>query len=576
MGLIKSIINKKEIFLTNEKIEWELHLNNKFQELVINPFNTKEFKIEGYFRFPSKAIKKVYAFYFKSNNLAMNFQKEEKQLRKQDEYYQKEIIKDFANEMFLIRFLTKETGEYHLNLKVTFKNKVIEEQQLVFNVKENKTSQSKGVLKVEQRHKRNFIFENGETFIPVGQNNAWYTSSTRKLDDYRVWFSKMRENNANFTRIWLNTRSFALHSGEKFDNFISRMNNVNELDQVIELAIKNNLYFMLTLLQHGQFSAKVNPAWKHNKWNKENGGILSSPEEFFTNPRAKEIYQQQLIYLVARYGHLENLAAWELWNEVDWTDNFNSFNVVEWHDEMTKFIKEIDIYGHLVTTSYKHLKGEGFYLKSIDYANPHSYDYTNLNINSELVKVIEELHGLYKKPILHSEIGIDWRTGKGTYQKDPEGITIKQNHWGAILGGGAGGGMNWWWDSFVHFGDLYFQFKGIGKFVKKMNMVSEKYQLLQTLKTVKVSSSQIKLIGYLLDDRSYGYLYHKDFKYNNKVNEIKNVLVEIPFNNGNCLIEIYNTTTGEVEETLKMEVLNEKVSFKVNILSDKAFIAIQL
>ncbi|NLJ65671.1 MAG: hypothetical protein GX337_09885, partial [Christensenellaceae bacterium] len=96
------------------------------------------------------------------------------------------------------------------------------------------------------------------------------------------------------------------------------------------------------------------------------------------------------------------------------------------------------------------------------------------------------------------------------------------------------------------------------------------------LKTVKVSSSQIKLIGYLLDDRSYGYLYHKDFKYNNKVNEIKNVLVEIPFNNGNCLIEIYNTTTGEVEETLKMEVLNEKVSFKVNILSDKAFIAIQL
>jgi len=59
-----------------------------------------------------------------------------------------------------------------------------------FNVEKNDINY-RGVISVEPQHKRNFVFQNGETFIPIGQNVCWFTSRVRKTFDYDVWFSKM-------------------------------------------------------------------------------------------------------------------------------------------------------------------------------------------------------------------------------------------------------------------------------------------------------------------------------------------------------------------------------------------------
>lgn len=46
---------------------------------------------------------------------------------------------------------------------------------------------------------------------------------------------------------------------------------------------------MLCLVPHGQFSTKINPEWHDNPYNSINGGLCSSPDDFFINPFAKEL-----------------------------------------------------------------------------------------------------------------------------------------------------------------------------------------------------------------------------------------------------------------------------------------------
>ena len=148
-------------------------------------------------------------------------------------------------------------------------------------------------------------------------------------------------------------------------------------------------------------------------------------------------------------------------SEVNWTDNYqiNAVNINNWHREMARFLKENDYRGRMVTTSYNYEQGAAYRLEEIDFVNPHNYDYNDKSIPATLPAVLNQLHGLYDKPVLQSEIGINWQNGYSTAQVDPAGITLRQAAWAGMMGGGAGGAMHWWWDSWVHPGDLYHQFR---------------------------------------------------------------------------------------------------------------------
>ena len=120
---------------------------------------------------------------------------------------------------------------------------------------------------------------------------------------------------------------------------------------------------------------------------------------------------------------------------------------------MAKFLKENDYRGRMVTTSYNYEDGLAYTVTDIDFVNPHNYNYTNKNIVSALPQVLNRLFDKYGKPVLQSEIGINWENGAATAQLDPTGITLRQAAWAGFMGGGAGGAMHWWWDSWVHPGN---------------------------------------------------------------------------------------------------------------------------
>ena len=432
----------------------------------------------------------------------------------------------------------------------------------------------KGLIQIDKSNNRTFIYEDGTTFMPIGENMGWWADNSRKTYDYYVWFNNASKNDMNIARIWMAPWGFCLHWGSSYKDFTDRLNYAARLDKVLEYADDFDMYIMLTLLNHGQFSTTADSTWSENPYNVKKGGILEKPETFFVSAEAKTAYKNELLYIIARYGYSDKIMAWELFNEVDWTDNssLNAVNIKSWHKEMAEYIKANDTYGHLVTTSYKTEYGTSFSLDVIDFACPHSYGYAGKNICDTLPDVLDKLYKQYKKPILHAEIGIDWQNGYNNYKLDPTGINLRQNSWAGMMGGGAGGAMNWWWDSYVHPYDLYYQFAGAGKYAKLMDLTGEDYTVLRTLDGVS-KDNRVGLLGYKFDDRIYGYIYDVNWKYNNATGELEGVYVSIPFTNGNYELTIYNATNGREISKSVLQVTDGMAKINLpNFTSDIAFI----
>ena len=488
-----------------------------------------------------------------------------------------EVVTRVGSPHFRVRFLPSESGKYQIVFKIYKKNVLVsKEHEMEINVQAS-TTPYKGVLEVDPVNKRTFRFTNTEeTFITIGQNTCWYTSSTRKTEDYGVWFSLMSENNMNTTRTWLAPWGFSLHSGTSYNNFDSRIQYIARLDKLVDYLEEYEIYTMFCLNNHGQFSKSVNPTWDDNPYNAAKGGILNEPYEFFTSSEAKKAYKNELMYIIARYSYSPYILCWELFNEVDWCDNYSLFQTQykSWHQEMSKFLKDNDPYHHMVSTSYKGTSGNAYNLSTIDFVSPHDYGYGNTNMFTKIQNEQNTLFNKYQKPVFFGEIGMNWENGISNYNEDPAGISLHQAMWGGMMSGGAGGAMNWWWDSFVHPYNLYSNFKGAGAYAKEMDLSGKSYALLASQSGVSVSNSNTSIMGYNLNTRAYGYLYDKSWTYyNTNMSNKNNVSVTIPFNNGTYQLKIYDCDSGEVLETRNVNASSNKITFSVpSFRYDIAFI----
>jgi hypothetical protein len=566
-----------------EKVELALYEKEPKIESEGNPYDYHYFKVIGEFKAPSGAVTTVPAFWYQHYEITLNTAYNGipsgyhgVPSTNPNEPQGMQIVQAVGNPHYRFRIRPEESGKWTYTLS-TYKNDVLQETITGSFEIAPSTETDRGMIQVDPTNNRNFAYQNGETFIPIGQNLAWYTSSTRQAVDYDVWFAKMSEHNMNIARIWLADWGFALHSGASYNNFSSRYGALARLDYVMERAEEYDVKVILVLNHHGQFSSITNPLWDRNPWNEENGGPCKSPLTFFRDQAVKETYKSQLLYLLARYAYTDQLLAWELFNEIGWVDNYSqgSLLIKSWHGEMANFIRENDPYHHLVTTSDKGKNSINFSLDALDFACPHSYDYGNKNVNDNVPEEIEGLYALYQKPILYAELGINYLNGALNYQADPNGISVKQGLWSGMMGGGAGGAMNWWWDSYIHPYDLYRVFTGAGLYAQQLNMSGPGYEQLFDVDGIQISNPFINLMGYRFPDRIYGYLFDKTWSHYNYQNIINknNVNIAIPFTNGEYRLTVYNTDTGEIISSEDLLVSAGVAEFTVaTIKYDLAFI----
>lgn len=299
-----------------------------------------------------------------------------------------------------------------------------------------------------------FRLSNGAVYWPMGINVGWSS------DKEKVWeiLPQMDRAGMNWARIWASSwdnKNPYWPTGRK----LARREMAEEVfqtwDKVMEATKKTQVRFQWVLHNHGSFSTRVNPNWPEHPWNAKNGGFLSSAQQFFLDPEAKRQTKNYLRYVVARYGHEPSIMAWELFNEVEWVDlaydEGGWRKIGEWHDEMAEFLKSIDPYGRLVTSSSAM---EHPIWAKLDYYQPHGYP-------PDVGLMVRATPAPKGKPYFWGEVGGAGAADQGAVL---ERKTVRDGLWSGLFMGHAGAAQYWFWDRVTR-DNLFGEWKIARKFI---------------------------------------------------------------------------------------------------------------
>jgi hypothetical protein len=343
-------------------------------------------------------------------------------------------------------------------------------------------------------------FDDGTPFFAVGENLAWYDQRGSRA--YEDWIPKLAASGANYIRLWMPSWAMGLvYPPATLEDWSARLDRAWQLDRVIELARKHGLYVMLSVQNHGPFELGgfFGSGWDANLFNAANGGPLGHPGEFHESAEAREIFRRYLRYVVARWGHSPNVLCFELWNEVDLTEQPDSIDpVVDWHREMAGWLRELDPNDHLISTSTSDelmtltawlgnfpmqefpLAYEPVWqLPEIDFVQLHSYQIWGWNVRAPVADTLFQLAdrmAQYGKPVLVAEAGVDFRGIAETLQADPEGEGFHDIVWAGAFAGTFGSGMSWWWDFVVDTENWYFHFEPLSRLVARVDFPREQME----------------------------------------------------------------------------------------------------
>jgi hypothetical protein len=308
-----------------------------------------------------------------------------------------------------------------------------------------------GFVRIDPKSPKRFAFDNGQRYFPIGHNVG--------LDEQTLIFPKMGAVGENWSRVWM-----AHWAGANLDWQMNEKLTLGHLslaaarrwDAIADSAERHGIYFQLVLQHHGQYSTSTNPNWDENPWNAKNGGFLNTPEEFFTSERAKELTRRKYRYIIARWSYSPHIMAWELFNEVHWTNamrNGKEATFVAWHNEMADFLRANDPFHHLLTTSDTSA-GAGIFEK-MDYLQHH--DYPNDLIASAATRGTSIPSD---KPQFGGEVGT------GDESSDHQ---LRAVLYAGLMAGESGAAQPWWWDAFER-NNQYSVFGSLVRFARFTNI----------------------------------------------------------------------------------------------------------
>lgn len=398
-----------------EKAEWNIHLSAPF----INPFDQNDIILDMILTAPSgKSV--VVPCYFESGNV--------------------------ASSLWKARFAPQEKGQYAYSFHLSKNEGSVESALGFFN--------SLPGVKPGFLHKNNlytFKFDNGEIFRGIGENVAWESRSFENPKwTYDYLLPTLSANGANFFRTWMCPWNLPLEwkiSGnlKRYASTSEYFNpsGVKRMEELLHLADSLKLYMMLTLdMNSGN--------WRNNPYNQLNGGPIKTWPEFFSSQAAMDKYKNKLRYLVARWGYSTNIAAWEFFNEIDngvFTSGdsiiISHISVTNWHDEMSRYLKDIDPYNHLVTTSISHRDIVGLNaIAYIDFNQKHIYKHTE-----KIPAIYADYIQIFGKPYVIGEFGYRWEDQDTKYAKEAV-YDYKRGLWFGLFSPTPILPMSWWWELF--------------------------------------------------------------------------------------------------------------------------------
>lgn len=359
---------------------------------------------------------------------------------------------DTSHSIWKARFSARESGRYQYAFRLTKDGSVTATSAAQAFVAT--ASDGDGIL-----HANNdwtLITDSGRPFRGVGENVGW---ESRTWEDpiytYDLFLPELARDGANFFRTWSGAWNLPLEwrrvvDTKRYTDTTAYFNpgGVLRLDQLAELSEALHLRFMLTLDEHGGFLPSA--YWSTNPYNAVNGGPCATPADFFVNPEARARYKNRLRYIVARWGCYASVGAWEFFNEVDnaafdGPAQIPAADITAWHAEMSRYLRSIDPYRHLITTSVSWRDVAGLYdVPDIDFNQRHTY-----NATATIPAVINRYLTAHAKPFVDGEFSYDWDWNHVVPANGPAfDYDFKYGMWYGLFSPTPIVPMSWWWEFF--------------------------------------------------------------------------------------------------------------------------------
>ncbi|MAX27430.1 MAG: hypothetical protein CMJ19_23275 [Phycisphaeraceae bacterium] len=444
-------ISKSKDIATYQMIEWQIDFDAAYE----NPFDPDQVKVDAQIQTPSGKRLTMPAFYLQPYDLKLVGENEKLKLK--------------ADGQWRLRFAPRETGSYNFHITVKDQQGQNQSQTQTFTVK---ASDHPGMIGVSKQNPKTFVYENNEPYIPIGLNICTPPGSRKDGPPQRVfvydqWFKSMNQNGMNFGRLWLapvfNLLSLWDKPGKVDQEGAAR------IDYVMQQAEEHDVAIMLCIDVHLHLQTK-RYFWKTNPMKRSNGGPITWPTQMWENEEAIRLFKNRLRYLVARWGYSPSVFAWELWNEVNLSDQSQKFEkqITDWHALMADYIREIDPYQHMITTSTAHAKGPMHMLDALDkldFVQTHFYG----NMNS--VKYVRDLSAWHptefgNKPHLFGEFGPSTKLGKT--ELDTQGVNVKNAIWAGMFVESPATPMLWWWSGYIDQNNLWELYGPLSAFMKNV------------------------------------------------------------------------------------------------------------
>lgn len=472
-GEVRLIGKPERVF---DKTEWAVSLDKQYE----NPFDYREVAVRCAVTGPGGDETRIDGFYFQDFEKSQHPRGWDKLTPKGEGEWR-------------IRFAPREPGRHSWRVFVADKEGERELGAGGFVVE--KKAERSGFVRRSSANQTHLEHSDGSPYYPVGLNICW--PDKKGLFDFDRWLALGSEAGINHFRLWLGPIAWPLERAKaprdgkfpdprtgyvnsyQFPELLDRtgrgandpigglgkidLANAWRIDAVLDEAAKRGMTVMMCLESFN--SLRRTQMWSINPYNAKNGGPIDAPAEFFTNEAARDFTKNRYRYVVARYGWRPEVFAWELFNEVDNSDDYDPKASTAWHQEMAAFLKKTDVNGHLVSTSFVAAEAPGIEsLAEIDFTQSHHYDTPDMaSLASEANTAKTKKYG---KPHLLAEFGLSdeqarFRGGPWT---DPRGTHIRSALWGSLASPGLGAALPWFWENYLEPCGLFPLFAPVARF----------------------------------------------------------------------------------------------------------------
>jgi len=409
-----------EIVVNSDRIgKYEkFEITFKLEGIWDNPFDPDQIAVDAIFRRPDGNRVTLPGFFYQ-------------------EYYlnAQNRIEKVGDPVWKVRFTPGITGKYSFHIQAVNQGKEILSATEEFECISFNTHH--GFLKVSESNPLYFDFSDGMPFFGIGMD--------RIQADEGGCYQRFSDSGGNFNRLFLTNGKVDIQElnmdPDRPDRGLGKINLENSwnLDKLLELGENLRIYHMLTLTNQYNF----NRQWDIHTYNRQNGGILDSKNEYFTSEDAMRYFEIYLRYLVARWGYSTAVFSWDLWNEYS-AMGIDVEVAIPWHLRMAHFLDSLDVFDHIIHTNDGYFNGSDkmHSLPEMEIVSTNAYAIKDI---AYLASVwTERMIKKFNKPYILTEYGMGHNPPPGGYgAMDPGRRMVHNGLWSPIMSGSAATGMAW-------------------------------------------------------------------------------------------------------------------------------------